>query len=52
MVARVPEKGTMYLGLEHSTTRRESGYVLVGLGEALRNALKEDDIRNKVPIEQ
>ena len=36
---RVHEQKKMYLGLEHSTTKRKNGYVLIGLAEAIQNAL-------------
>ena len=39
VVARVNEPGKMYLGLEHSTTQRQNGYVLTGLAESIREAL-------------
>ena len=39
VVARVHEPGKMYLGLEHSTTMRKSGFVLRGLAAAIRTAL-------------
>lgn len=45
VVARVPEKQEMYLGLEHSTTKRMNGYVLTGLKEMMENALKESRIK-------
>jgi hypothetical protein len=32
IVVRTPSKGNMYLGVEHSTTVRKNGYVLLGLG--------------------
>lgn len=62
VVARVAEPGKMYLGLEHSTTARKSGYVLTGLADAIRqaivnadrnptlvnNAITEEEIRGKV----
>lgn len=39
IVARVHEPGKMYLGLEHSTTKRQNGYVLTGLADSIRQAL-------------
>lgn len=53
ITARVHGQKKMYLGLEHSTTARKSGYVLTGLADAVRNAIlsnaiTEDDIKNKV----
>ena len=39
VVARVQSINKMYLGLEHSTTARKNGYVLIGLKEAIANAL-------------
>jgi hypothetical protein len=51
VVVRVEEPGTMYLGLEHSTTKRVGGYVLVGLVDAIKlaleNALTESEIRSE-----
>lgn len=48
VVPRVPEMGTMYLGLEHSTSMRRNGYVLKGLGELMTNAIKESEMLKKV----
>ena len=39
MVVRVKRPGTMYLGLEHSTTNRINGYVINNLAEEIKNAL-------------
>lgn len=39
VVARVHEPGKMYLGVEHSTTNRINGYVLVGLADSIRAAI-------------
>ena len=47
VAARVPERKEMYLGLEHSTTKRLNGYVLVGMADLLENAIKESDIKRK-----
>lgn len=54
VVARVPEKekAKMYLGLEHSTTRRTAGYVLSGLADQLRlalNANRNPTLTNAIP---
>jgi len=60
VTARVHQPGKMYVGLEHSTTMRKNGYVLVGLKDAIIDALNsgnsnptltdfaipEDDIRD------
>lgn len=43
VVVRAHKPGKMYLGLEHSTTMRKSGYVLVGLADAIRNALNKGE---------
>ena len=48
----VVEQGKMYLGLEHSTTRRQNGYVLVGLGDAIRYAISANDTLDKALTEQ
>ena len=60
---RVHEPGKMYLGLEHSTTMRKNGYVLVGLASAIasaigqgeknptftgNNVVSEDELKDKV----
>ena len=42
----------MYLGLEHSTKMRKNGYVLTGLGDALRKAIAEGNIVQKTMEEQ
>ncbi len=39
IVMRVPKKGEMYLGLEHSTTHRKNGFVLKGLASTLKEAI-------------
>ena len=41
VVPRVHKRDKMYLGLEHSTTMRKSGFVLVGLASEIRKAIKE-----------
>lgn len=40
---RVHEQKKMYLGMEHSTTRRKNGYVLVGLADRIRDALARNE---------
>jgi len=39
VTVRVHEPEKMYLGLEHSTTHRTSGYVIKGLSDAIRQVL-------------
>lgn len=39
VVVRVPEPGKMYLGLEHSTTKRMNGFVLTGLVAGIKKAI-------------
>lgn len=39
IVVRVKEPGNMYLGLEHSTTKRMNGYVIMNLASEIKNAL-------------
>ena len=43
IVVRVKEKGAMYLGLEHSTTKRMNGYVITNLASEIKNALLRGD---------
>jgi len=43
IVVRVKKPGTMYLGLEHSTTKRMNGYVITNLAEEIKNALLRGD---------
>lgn len=47
VVVRMKEKGDMYLGMEHSTSQRKNGYVLMGLSHAVANAIKESEIKKK-----
>ena len=39
VATRVKKPGKMYLGLEHSTTRRLNGYVVNNLADEIRKAL-------------
>ena len=39
IVVRVKKPGTMYLGLEHSTTKRMNGYVITNLANEIKTAL-------------
>lgn len=43
IVVRVKKPGTMYLGLEHSTTKRMNGYVIANLASEIKNALLQGD---------
>ena len=43
VVARVHEPKKMYLGAEHTTSLRKSGFVLVGLADAIRQAIQSGD---------
>lgn len=40
VAVRVKTVGKMYLGLEHSTTKRMNGFVITGLADAIREALE------------
>ena len=39
VTARVKGPGSMYLGIEHSSTKRMNGYVITGLADSIRHAL-------------
>ena len=43
VVVRTKRPETMYLGLEHSTTRRMNGYVITNLANAIHEALKQGE---------
>jgi hypothetical protein len=43
IVVRVKKPGTMYLGLEHSTTKRMNGYVITNLANEIKIALLRGD---------
>lgn len=43
IVVRVKKIGTMYLGREHSTTKRMNGYVISNLASEIKNALLRGD---------
>lgn len=43
IVVRVKRPDTMYLGLEHSTTKRMNGYVISNLADEIKNALLRGD---------
>lgn len=49
---KVVKPGKMYLGLEHSTTKRMNGYVLVGLADAMRTAISNNDTLDKALTEE
>ena len=43
IVVRVKKPGVMYLGLEHSTTKRMNGYVISNLADEIKKALNYGD---------
>lgn len=43
VVVRVKKPGAMYLGLEHSETKRMNGYVIANLASEIKNALLRGD---------
>ena len=47
VVARVEDRNNMYLGIEHSTTLRKSGYVLKKLGDKIKEALLKSKEKNQ-----
>ena len=49
VVTRVDKRNNMYLGLEHSTTKRLNGYVLKTLSSAVQQAIKESEISKSKP---
>lgn len=50
IVVRVKRPGTMYLGLEHSTTKRMNGYVIANLAEEITKALKFGDFNPTLDV--
>lgn len=50
IVVRVKRPGTMYLGLEHSTTKRMNGYVIANLAKEIKNALMLGDFNPTLDV--
>lgn len=48
VVCRIEDENTMYLGLEHGSERRKSGFVITGLTNAMADAIRESDIKKVV----
>ena len=46
VTARVHKPNKMYLGIEHGTKIRKSGFVLIGLADAIKTAIRERGEKN------
>ena len=50
VVVRVKKPGSMYLGLEHSTTKRMNGYVITNLADEIKKALSRGDFNPTLDV--